>query len=747
MPGFFRSAVPLVVFLIHATSTLGVTEPLRLSAPRLDGTQLRIDWTGGSGPFQLQDAPAPNGPWLDVGTAIPGTNTSVNLTPPQRFFRVSGVTNVSSSGGDAMFATLAAVQTFVDNVPTQNRSAWRTQILNFLNARADINVAGETEDGVWAITSDGIPLAIWNNRLPDPFDPEDVMPQAAALRTQTPGNTAARFATTVGAGFKLAGPRLSRQLGAHGYAPTFDPAPLESLKGRRNESVFFFNTHGGGFMVPRYAANGDFQRDVTGQALFDTVYGLWSGTKVDQTSHNHAQLVAELQAGRLGVCLATASYGTNSTAVNEWRYGITSKWVRHYMSFPPENHASIWLGACLSGSGNAAAMRSAFRAVGAEMVSGWTQNVNGESVLAATSFLYDRLLGANEVQPPATPQRPFSYDQCWTELRSKGLHLHPSLDNNNNPTTTEIIYEGAAGEETFGVFAPSIAYALINEIADQAHLIGIFGTPPEDAREVMIGGVKADVVSWETRKIICSLRRTGGGSAGDVQVIVHGLKSNVRQITRWTLNGAYKMFDEDSAHVIDGTLKLIFRADVGEYRKDPGNVFIRPTRWAVAGINSEVILTAKGIDVWSCGLSGVEIITWEGSGPFPTWDPTGNQVTVTALALNTIDQTGMIGLAFGAHDFDSYPLQERTVDCDGQTTKWGIAPRPSGPLLGEPLMFSPPLGDLLPDGTRLEYQLPGGKFGFSDWAIAAGSADSEANSGMKWSRAEAEFPPDPEAAR
>src|SRR5688500_2680551 len=159
MPGFFRIAVLLIAFLIHATSTLGVIEPLRLSAPRLEGTQLRIDWTGGSGPFQLQDAPAPNGPWLDVGAGITGTNTSVTLTPPQRFFRVSGVTNGSSSGSEAMFSTLAAVQTFVDNVPTQNRPAWRTQILNFLKSRADINVAGETEDGVWAITSDGIPLA------------------------------------------------------------------------------------------------------------------------------------------------------------------------------------------------------------------------------------------------------------------------------------------------------------------------------------------------------------------------------------------------------------------------------------------------------------------------------------------------------------------------------------------------------------------------------------------------------------
>src|SRR5205085_1240995 len=151
--------------------------------------------------------------------------------------------------------------------------------------------------------------------------------------------------------------------------------------------------------------------------------------------------------------------------------------------------------------------------------------------------------------------------------------------------------------------------------------------------------------------------------AGDVQVIVHGIKSNVRRITRWTLNGTYKWTDTGTPHEVNGTLKLIFRADVGEYRKVPGNVFIRPTRAAVPAQNSEVRLTASGVETFPCGDGKVETITWEGTGLFPASQPTASEVTVSYLSLNTIDQSGALGLAFGLRDPDTFPLRVKTVGC------------------------------------------------------------------------------------
>jgi hypothetical protein len=290
---------------------------------------------------------------------------------------------------------------------------------------------------------------------------------------------------------------------------------------------------------------------------------------------------------------------------------------------------------------------------------------------------------------------------------------------------------------------------LIDEVGDRVCLIGIFGTSSANDRHVMIDGTDATIVSWEPRKIICSLPRSGGGSAGDVQVIVHGLKSNIRRITRWTLTGTYKMIEPDTPHVVDGTLKLIFRADVGEYRKDPGNVFIRPTRYAVAAQNSEVRLEAKGVVSNPCGEGGgSETITWQGSALFPTYDPVGPQITHAVVSLDTIDQSGAFGLAFGMRDPDSFALKMKLVLCEGGPFTFPLGLAPSGPVEIDPLLFGSPMEELLPDGSKYEYPLPGGVFAFgSDWAIPAGSADSESDSGMKWNRADPEFPPDPAAAR
>jgi hypothetical protein len=672
-----------------------------------------------------------------------------------RFFRVGGASS-GDSGEQALFATMQAAETFVNTVPTADRPAWRTQVLTFLNGRPDIGIAGETPDGVWAVTTDGLPLAFWNNRLPDPFDPlDEQVQQIQMLGAQTPGNIAARFATTVGSGYRLAGPRLSRQLSKQGYAASFDSAPLDSLKGRRNESVFFFNTHGGAFEMARFDAAGTLLRGADGNLIVDPMYGLWSGTKFDKNSTNDfAVFISEAKAKRVTLALQPVSYmkdaAGNQTAVNEWHFAITGEWVRHYMTFPQQNHASIWLGACRSGSADAAPMRSAFRAAGAEMVSSWTQNVTGDAVLSATSFLYDRLLGANDVdvQPPETPQRPFDYENCWIELRSKGLHKHPTVDEKGAAAVTEIVYEGATGDDAFGVFAPSLQSVFIEEVSEQAYLIGIFGKPPAEDQHVTIGGAEAPIVTWEARKIVCSLRLSGDGSAGDVQVIVHGLKSNVRRISRWTVNATYKMTEPDTSHVVNGTLKLIFRADVGEYRKVPGNVFIRPTRYAIAAQSSEIRLEASGVVTFPCGEGAVETDTWVGSGLFPAWDPTGPQVTIANISLDTIDGAGSLGLAFGMADPDQFSLREKVVPCDGASSNDPLAPEPAGPIGVEPLLFRSPLDEILPEASRYELPLPGGVFVFgSDWAISAGRADSEFDSGMTWNGAAAEFAPDPKAAR
>lgn len=744
--------------LLFAATLAGM---LHAAAPRLgpvvrEDTRLRLEWLGGTGPFQLEESPSPLGPWQPSGSSGAATSAPVTPDQPQRFFRVRDTgTGPADPGEAAMRATLDAVGTFVGTVPRADRVAWRAAVLGFLRGRTDIDSAGESPDGVWAITADGIPLAIWNNRPADPAGQDDARGVATPAGTETPGKSRARFAVTVGAGFTQSTPRLSRLLAGNAYTPVADAAPLDSLKGVRPESVFFLNTHGGTFVVPIYGTDGRPERGPDGKIRYENAFGLWSGTKIDPRNtdpqYSHNEYVAEFRAKRLAIAFAPASYTTdgagNQSPVNEWHFGITAKWVRDYLSFPKENHASVWLAACRSGSADAAPMRAALRAVGAEMVSGWTGYVDGDGVQTATSFVFDRLLGANKFFVPATPQRPFGYEDTWTELRSRGLHRHPSVDDNNNPSTTDMVYEGDSGDEAFGLFAPSIAYLLVSEPADHLHLVGLFGKPPESERQVLVGGTPAHVVSWDTRKVVVDLPRKGDGSAGDVQVVVRGHRSNVRRLTRWTLTGTYQYLGDEAPHVVDGTLTVVFRADIGEYRRVPGNVFVRPTRNAPAAQSSEVYLEAKGIVSSPCGNGGSETDTWSGSGMFPTYDPGGPQIAVVQFKVDTITGAGALALAFGMRDPGLFPLKDTVKFCDGPSFEFPLAPPAPGGL-EEPQVFGSPLEETLPDGSPYEMPLPGAAVTIgADWAIPAGQMSNALKATWKWNRAAAEFPPDPQAAR
>lgn len=723
-----------------------------------DGAQLRLGWTNAPGPLQLQQADSLLGPWTDVGSPA-GTNV-VLLDPvgAQRFFRTTGGTAPTNAAEASMRATLKAVGDFVNGVPREDRAAWRTTVLAFLQSRPDIDSAGESPDGLWAFTQDGVPLCLWNNRGADPADVVASERLAAPLGTATPGGAPARFSVTVGAGFVLASPRLSSLLQGNGYQTTTDAGSLESMKGVHAESVYFLNTHGGAVLVPLFGADGKPRRNGEGRILYSQEYGLWTGNRIDPAktdiSYQHDEFVSELKAGRMAVALAPVSYTTGTGGVqspnNEWHFCVTASWVRTHVRFPAANNASVWLAVCRSGSADAKPLRDAFRAVGAEMVSGWTEDVNGKAVLAATPFVWDRMLGANQIQAPATPQRPFDYENAWTELRSRGLHRHPTTDAQGRPTTTDLIHEGTPGDERFGVFAPSIEHVLVSESTDELHLIGLFGNPPADQRRVLVGGSEAAVQSWEPRRIRCRLARSGAGSAGDVQVFVRNHRSNIRRLTRWTLLGTYRFTEEDSAHRVDGTLRLIFRADIGEYRRVPGNVFIRPTRSAQAAVESLVQLEAKGIDSSPCD-QGSERVIWEGSGE---WKVRGFNDEVTSpahsivmLSVNTIDRVVALGLAFGLFDVDASPMEVVYEPCGGGSFRFPLAPAVPGDVDNPPL-FRLPLEELLPDGSMFEVPLPGTETILSaDYSIPAGFMENDSGARFEWSSAAAEFPPDPQAAR
>ncbi len=67
------------------------TEPIRLSCI-LDGKELVLSWTGGQGPYQLQQTATLSDTvsWEDAGPAVPGNSTRLPVGSGSRFLRVRG---------------------------------------------------------------------------------------------------------------------------------------------------------------------------------------------------------------------------------------------------------------------------------------------------------------------------------------------------------------------------------------------------------------------------------------------------------------------------------------------------------------------------------------------------------------------------------------------------------------------------------------------------------------------------------
>ena len=86
--------------------------------------------------------------------------------------------------------------------------------------------------------------------------------------------------------------------------------------------------------------------------------------------------------------------------------------------------------------------------------------------------------------------------------------------------------------------------------------------------------------------------------------------------------------------------------------------------------------------------------------------------------------------------------------------RWGpqaggdfISPVPPGSP-EDPQQFKSSTEATLPDGSEIEFFLPGKTFPFgSNWVIPGGTMANELSASFTWSAASPEFPPDPAAAR
>jgi hypothetical protein len=404
-------------------------------------------------------------------------------------------------------------------------------------------------------------------------------------------------------------------------------APLSALRTLGGVGYFYINTHGG--------AGGPTLHPLSGESM----YSIQSSTKLSVSEELSDQTRADLAARRL--TYFTAANG--DLIFDRWpdfdtRYGITAHFIDSYWKFAADS--VVIMNACSSTKIThtthwAASFIFAVHKAGAGLYLGWNDTCSPAGAYRAARYFTDRMLGANRFQPEVPAQRPFPWDAVMGDMAKKKLETDPN---------TSAVFQAlpSPGSTHKQLLAPSIHHVDVNEYLDELRLVGRFGS---QAGEVTIGGRKQRIKQWEPERIVVDLPRTGDGSRGAVQVLVHGVKSNLRQLTEWTIpmNYTYAIM-EHVGLVVDGPGTVRLRADVGGSRDAPGEAPVQTTRYAYDTRDSQFTLSGRGaLPTPKCTL------LWTGHATYKAMPESGYPHSLMAyLQVDTITKRGFLGLALGA---------------------------------------------------------------------------------------------------
>ena len=543
---------------------------------------------------------------------------------------------------------LDALQAFLDTNASLPLDQQATAALAFVRERPEFVDSDINEDGVWAIFADAVPLMLLFNREDDPAPLNMRLVPPGRAPTDVPDSSTARLINTLGPYFADLTPDYEPLLSSNGYATVIDPGTVEDFRAFNNDGVYIIvGAHSGKCGVPVLNARGNFIVTSPGpppRIRTRTEFGVWTSTVADRATV--APYMDDIAHGRLGIGAAAHGNGQPGNRSSERHYWFTAAFVDTYMNFGQDS--LVWFNSCQSNNPLSALFVEACINAGAGLYVGWNRRTNGPDCLACGTFVLDRLIGSNTTNPhELPPQRPFDYVQVWQDMARQGL---PS----------GLVY--SVGSGNFGSLAPSIAYVLINEFDEEAHLFGIFGNPASNEREVTIGGTPVTVKTWAPDKVVVELPLTGAGSTGDVEVKVRGHRSNKRQITQWRFDITYDWLHTQLVPLSTaGIINLFFRADVGHYRDRPGVPPLEPIRWAVAKKTSVGNLGATGTATDPSGCTN----TWSGTAQYVAggfFFPPPDYIVVSRMKIDTDNQTGALGLSLG--ELASPPFNWR-VACPG----------------------------------------------------------------------------------
>lgn len=527
-------------------------------------------------------------------------------------------TSMTYAARQVAFAALDSVAAGLGGVSPDSLAKVLTA---FFGTRSEFEAHGQDGTSVWARFKDGRLLVIPNNRIPTgsggmPADgeyqvPDSAIPPGFVLPKrrfaswdpatsvtapqmpsaepayELPSAIQARIISTLGSPCFTTGKVKARALLADaGYELASSDGTVPGLLAVAGDGVFCIDAHCG---------KGQDRAGIQGVGC------IWTNTLVSAAGDSTYGTM--LDSAELVYMWANDLNG-GACSVHE-RYAFTGKFAAQYMSFA--KNSFVFINACTSDN---ATIKAGFTTAGASVYAGWTLPVTDDPANIASEYLLDRMLGANKSSLTATEtplQRPFDVTRIWQNMKDNGFETDGS--NGSKLIISEL-------KDDFELLAPSIATMFVHPYDKTLFLYGMFGSNPGGDGQVTVGGVPLPIVSWghsaqyDMDTIVCTIEDDGAGSAGDVQVSVRTIKSNVTQLSRY--KGKFTLTHESGdGRKFDVVLDLQFRVHLLPFRTEPGKdpVYNQTTYVVHADMGSSGVDSCHGVTNFPDGSS----VSWVGT--------------------------------------------------------------------------------------------------------------------------------------
>ncbi len=476
---------------------------------------------------------------------------------------------------------------------TATQSVWGRFVDGTLYVAVD-NFAPSTDSGMSTLISS----ASTPPRVSSPPGMASIAKRTNTAPAGLPWSTSVRSLVTLDSTFRPGNEAIETMLQANGYTVVSRDASVDGLLHVGGDGVFYFMTHGGHAHL-RYGRE-TFALETTTLCTESTVAvyhtGLETGSLAIMQVMDRARLTSQL------------------------RLAITTDFViAHWNDFAPNAMVFINTGGILAPQG--LSLREILFEKKASACFGWTGPIGADAANFVASFLFDRLLGANEIEPKETPaQRAFDYQHIYQDLVSRALHQYTPGDKTPGTTTFQV----DAGPGDFGLLTPSIRRLSI-DAHDVMSVTGFCGDNPGAAGRLLVNDTSLPVLSWEPGLIRVQLPDSGLGAVGPVAIEIDPRsnggatpairRSNIVHLTAWEGSMTYTHTDLGTLkYTIDSDIRL--RADLHPYRDEPHTVPLLPPVDVVGSLATSADISAAGTHTMTTGDSSITI-KWSGGCTVP----------------------------------------------------------------------------------------------------------------------------------